>query len=48
MMNEQAQRPTPVTLRQAANEARNPIVAQALRDLAAEYERIEALNAKFA
>ena len=48
MMNEQAQRPTPVALRQAANEARNPIVAQALRDLAAEYERIEARKGNLA
>ena len=48
MMNQQAHRPNPAALRQMADEAPNPIVAQALRDLAAEYERIEASNAKLA
>ena len=48
MMNQQSHRPNPAALRQMADEAPNPIVAQALRDLAAEYERIEALNAKLA
>jgi hypothetical protein len=40
-MNQPALRPNPDALRQMADEATDPIVAQALRDLAAEYERIE-------
>ena len=47
-MNQQAHRSNPAALRRMADEAANPIVAQALRDLAAEYERIEARNAKLA
>ena len=47
-MNEQAHRPNPAALRQMAAEALNPIVAQALRDLAAEYERIEERKADIA
>lgn len=41
-MNQQAQRLNPVALRLMADEAKDPIVAKALRDLAAEYERNEA------
>lgn len=41
-MNQQLRRPNPAALRLMADEARDPIIAQALRDLAAEYERIAA------
>ena len=47
-MNQQAHRPNPAALRRMADEAPNPIVAQALRDLAGEYERIEAKKALLA
>ena len=47
-MNQQAQRSNPATLRLMADEATDPIIAQALRDLAAEFERIETAKADLA
>jgi len=47
-VNQQAIRPNPAALRQMADEASDPIIAQALRDLAGEYERIEAKKALLA
>ena len=41
-MKQETHRPDPARLRSMAEEAKDPIVAQALRDLAAEYERIVA------
>ena len=47
-MNQQAHRPDPAALRLMAREARNPIIAQALLDLAAEFERAEANKSNLA
>jgi len=40
-MNKWNRKPDIATLRSMARQARDPIVAQALRDLADEYERLE-------